>query len=268
MSDLFSVLDKTVLVTGGTHGIGRAIAGGLVAAGARVYVNSRSAGECASVAEELSAKGFCVGLPADIATEDGCVQLAADLTAREPALNVLVNNAGSAWAAPVGEFPAEAWDSVLAVSLRAPMLLTRELVPALTAAGTPEDPARIVNIGSADALRVPEFPTYSAAASKAAIHHITRMVAQELAPSVTANVIAPGTFPSRMTADALAAFGDEIAACTPLRRIGREDDLVGAVQFLCSRAGSYVTGAVLPVDGGLATCRLGFVPPEYADTEG
>ncbi|HEU4424407.1 MAG TPA: SDR family oxidoreductase [Pilimelia sp.] len=263
MGDLFSVRGKVAFVTGGTHGIGRMIAQGLVDAGARVYIAARSKEDCDAVAQELSRSGTCVALPADLSVEAECTRVARELAAREDRLHILVNNAGTAWSAPVGEFPGSAWDSVLALNLKAPMVVIRELLPLIKLAGSETDPARIVNIGSADAMRVPEFPTYSATASKAAIHHITRMVAQELAPTVTANVIAPGCFPSRLTQGALEHFGDEIAAATPLRRIGRAEDIVGTVIFLCSAAGSYVTGAVIPVDGGLATARLGFVPPEF-----
>ncbi|MFV2101568.1 SDR family oxidoreductase [Micromonospora sp. LOL_024] len=264
MSELFSVAGKVALVTGGTQGIGRMIAQGFVEAGARVYLTARTKSDCEDVAQELSAGGGeCVAIPADLSDEQECVRLAREIADRESRLHILVNNAGTAWTAPVEQFPASAWDSVLDLGLKAPLFLVRELAPLLKAAGTAEDPARIVNIGSADALRVPEMPTYSAAAAKAAIHHITRMLAHDFAPTVTANVIAPGSFPSRMMAGVLEAMGEEIAAVTPLQRIGRPDDIVGTAIYLCSRAGSYVTGSVLAVDGGLATARTGFVPGRF-----
>ncbi|PZW00128.1 NAD(P)-dependent dehydrogenase, short-chain alcohol dehydrogenase family [Micromonospora phaseoli] len=264
MSELFSVTGKVALVTGGTQGIGRMIAQGFVEAGARVYLTARTKSDCEDVAQELSAGGGeCVAIPADLSDEQECVRLAREIADRESGLHILVNNAGTAWTAPVEQFPASAWDSVLDLGLKAPLFLVRELAPLLRAAGTAEDPARIVNIGSADALRVPEMPTYSAAAAKAAIHHITRMLAHDFAPTVTANVIAPGSFPSRMMAGVLDAMGEEIAAVTPLQRIGRPDDIVGTAIYLCSRAGSYVTGSVLAVDGGLATARTGFVPGRF-----
>ncbi|NLU78282.1 SDR family oxidoreductase [Micromonospora sp. HNM0581] len=264
MSELFSVAGRVALVTGGTQGIGRMIAQGFVEAGARVYLTARTKSDCADVAQELSADGGdCVAIPADLADEQECVRLAREIAEREAKLDILVNNAGTAWTAPVDQFPASAWDSVLDLGLKAPLFLVRELAPLLRAAGTAENPARIVNIGSADALRVPEMPTYSAAAAKAAIHHITRMLAHDFAPTVTANVIAPGSFPSRMMAGVLEAMGEEIAAVTPLQRIGRPDDIVGTAIYLCSRAGSYVTGSVVTVDGGLSTARTGYVPGRF-----
>ncbi|PZG19902.1 3-oxoacyl-ACP reductase [Micromonospora craterilacus] len=264
MSELFSVAGRTALVTGGTQGIGRMIAQGFVEAGARVYLTARTKSDCDDVARELTAGGGeCVAIPADLSDEQECVRLAREIAEREQKLHILVNNAGTAWTAPVEQFPASAWDRVLDLSLKAPLFLVRELAPLLRAAGTADDPARIVNIGSADAQRVPEMPTYSAAAAKAAIHHVTRMLAHDFAPTVTANVIAPGSFPSRMMAGVLEAMGEEIAAVTPMQRIGRPDDIVGTAIYLCSRAGSYVTGSVVTVDGGLSTARTGFVPGRF-----
>lgn len=268
MSELFSVAGKTALVTGGTQGIGKMIARGFASAGVRVYLTARTKSDCEDVAQELSAVGReCVAIPADLAEEQECIRLAREIAEREQRLHILVNNAGTAWTAPVDQFPAAAWDSVLDISLKAPLILVRELTPLLRAAGTTDDPARIVNIGSADAQRVPEMPTYSAAAAKAAIHHITRMLAHDFAPTVTANVIAPGSFPSRMMAGVLEAIGEEIAAVTPLQRIGRPEDIVGTVIYLCSRAGSYVTGSVVTVDGGLSTARTGYVPGRFLTDE-
>ena len=263
MSDLFSLAGKTALVTGATHGIGAMIARGFIEAGVRVYVTARDKTECDVMAAELSKLGECVAIPADLSREEECVRLAREIKEREDRLHILVNNAGTGWSAPLEQFPAEGWDKVLDLNLKAPFYLTRELASRLKESGTPEDPARIVNIGSVDALRVAEFPTYSASTSKAAVHHLTRILAADFAPNVTVNAIAPGSFPSRMMAEVLQQFRPVIEAVTPLKRIGRAADVVGTAVFLCSTAGSYLTGTVIPVDGGLSTCRLGFVPPQF-----
>jgi NAD(P)-dependent dehydrogenase (short-subunit alcohol dehydrogenase family) len=252
MGELFSVEGKTALVTGGSRGIGLMIARGLVEGGAKVYVSSRKAEACEQVAAELSRAGACAALPADLSTEAACLRLAEQLGEREPGLHVLVNNAGATWGAPLETHPAAAWDKVLDLNLKAPFFLTRALLPLLAAAAAPGDPARVVNVGSIDGLRVPPLPTYAYSASKAGLHHLTRVLAKELGPrGITVNAIAPGPFESRMMAETLRRFGDEIAAAAPLGRIGRPDDMAGAALYLASRAGAYVTGAVLPVDGGL-----------------
>jgi NAD(P)-dependent dehydrogenase (short-subunit alcohol dehydrogenase family) len=254
MGELFTVEGKTAVVTGGSRGIGLMIARGFVEGGARVYVSSRKAEVCAQVAEELSAVGECRALPADLSTEAGCRRLAAEVGEREGRVHVLVNNAGATWGAPLEDYPAAAWDKVLALNLEAPFFLTRAMLPLLEAAAAPGDPARVVNVGSIDGLRVPPMPTYAYSASKAGLHHLTRVLARELGPrGITVNAIAPGPFESKMMAETLRRFGDQIAAAAPLGRIGRPDDMAGATLYLASRAGAYVTGAVLPVDGGLTT---------------
>ena len=254
MSDLFRLDGKVALVTGGSRGIGLMMARGLVDAGATVYVSSRKADACAAAAAELSEHGTAHALPADVSTEDECRRLAAELAGREDRVHVLVNNAGTNWGAPLEQFPESGWDKVLDLNLKAPFFLTRALLPQLEAAASADDPARVVNVGSIDGLAVPIFPTYSYSASKAALHHMTRVLARELGPRhITVNAVAPGPFESRMMHATLESFGDQIAAAAPLRRIGRPDDMAGVVVYLASRAGSYVTGAVIPVDGGLAT---------------
>jgi NAD(P)-dependent dehydrogenase (short-subunit alcohol dehydrogenase family) len=252
---LFDLSGKTAVVSGGTRGIGLMIARGLLQAGARqVYISSRKAEGCAEAERELTAYGQVTAIQADLSTEAECVRLAREVGDREQALHILVNNAGATWGAPLSEFPAAAWDKVLDLNLKSPFFLTRAFLPLLEAAGTHDDPARIINIGSIDGLRVPPLPTYSYSASKAGLHHMTRVLARELGPShITVNAIAPGPFESKMMAATLRTFGDEIARSAPLRRIGRPDDMAGAAVFLSSRAGAYVTGAVLPVDGGIAT---------------
>ncbi len=253
MTDLFSIAGKTALVTGGSRGIGRMIAGGFVDAGAKVYISSRNAEVGAAVAAELSEKGTCISIPADLSTEAGCRALADELAGREDRLHVLVNNAGNTWGAPLEEFGDAAWDRVLSLNVKGVFHTTKFLIPLLEAAATDDDPARVVNIGSIDGIHVPVLETYSYSASKAAVHQLTRHLAKKLAPKITVNAIAPGPFESKMMAATLDAFGVQIAAGAPMKRIGRPDDMAGAAIYLASPAGAYLTGVILPVDGGIAT---------------
>jgi NAD(P)-dependent dehydrogenase (short-subunit alcohol dehydrogenase family) len=253
MSDLFSIAGKTALVTGGSRGIGLMIARGYVEAGARVYISSRKADVLDEVAAELSKVGECHAIAADLSAEAECRRLAEAIAARESSLAVLVNNAGATWGAPLEQFDEAAWERALALNVKGVFHLTKFLVPLLEEAGTAEDPARVINIGSIDGLRVPLMDNYSYSASKAAVHMLTRHLAKRLAPRVTVNAIAPGPFESKMMAATLEAFGEQIAAGTPLKRIGRPDDMAGAAIYLASRAGAYLTGAVIPVDGGIAS---------------
>jgi NAD(P)-dependent dehydrogenase (short-subunit alcohol dehydrogenase family) len=256
MSDLFSVSGKVVLVTGGSRGIGLMIARGFVEGGAKVYVSSRKAAVCDEVAAELSKAGTCVSLPADVGSEAACIALAAQVAEREHELHVLVNNAGANWGAPLADYPADAWDKVLDLNVKSPFYLTRACLSLLDAAASADDPARVINIGSIDGIQVPMMETYAYSTSKAALHHLTRHLARHLGRrQITVNAIAPGPFESKMMAETLRTFGDSIAASSPLGRIGRPDDMAGAAIFLASRAGAYVTGAVIPVDGGIATTK-------------
>jgi NAD(P)-dependent dehydrogenase (short-subunit alcohol dehydrogenase family) len=229
------------------------IARGFVEAGAKVYVSSRKADVCDRVAAELSEVGECVAVPADLSREDECRRLAERVSQLEGGrLDILVNNAGATWGAPLDDFDDAAWDRVLDLNVKGVFHLTRFLRPALAAAGTPEVPARVVNIGSVDGIRVPSLETYSYSAAKAAVHQMTRVLASRLAPdNITVNAIAPGPFESKMMAATLEAWGDAIREQIPLRRIGEPSDMAGAAIFLCSKAGAYVTGIVLPVDGGI-----------------
>ncbi len=248
---LFDLTGKKALVTGGSRGIGLMIARGLLDAGASVTISSRDAQACETARATLASYGVVTAVPADLSTEAECLRLAATV---EGPLHVLVNNAGATWGAPLMEFPASAWDKVLDLNLKSPFFLTRALLPQLELAASDDDPARVINIGSIDGLRVPTLPTYSYSASKAAVHMLTKVLAKELGPRrITVNAIAPGPFESKMMAATLDEFGDEIAARAPLGRIGRPDDMAGTAVFLASRAGSYVTGAIIPVDGGIAT---------------
>ena len=250
---LFSIAGKTAVVTGGSRGIGLMIARGFVEAGAKVYISSRKADVCEQVAAELSEVGECVALPADLSTEAECRRLADAVAEREDRLDVLVNNAGATWGAPLEQFDEAAWERVLALNVKGVFHLTKFLTPLLEKAGSADEPARVINIGSIDGIHVPALETYSYSASKAAVHQLTRHLARRLAPAVTVNAIAPGPFESKMMAATLDAFGDQIAASAPLKRIGRPDDMAGAAIFLASRAGAYLTGAVIPVDGGIAS---------------
>jgi NAD(P)-dependent dehydrogenase (short-subunit alcohol dehydrogenase family) len=257
-SDLFDLSGKHALVTGGTRGIGMMIARGLLQAGARVVVSSRKSDACAEAQRLLSEFGDVQAIPADLSRYDECQRLADLVEADSERLDILVNNAGAMWREPLETFPAEAWDAVLDLNLKSPFWLVQALLPALRRAGTADDPARIINIGSIAAIHVAEAPNYSYAGSKAALHQLTRVLARELGPQhVTVNAVAPGVFPSRMMAATIDAIGDTIAAKAPLRRLGRDDDMAGIAVFLASRAGSYLTGTIVPVDGGTATTASG-----------
>jgi NAD(P)-dependent dehydrogenase (short-subunit alcohol dehydrogenase family) len=253
MKNLFSVEGKITLVTGGSRGIGLMIARGFVEAGAKVYVSSRKADACDQVAAELGRVGSCTSLPADLGTEAGARKLADALAARESAVHVLVNNAGANWGAPLAEYPDSAWDKVLALNVKGVFHLSRFLVPQLENGAKPGDPARIINIGSIDGLEAPILETYAYSASKAAVHHLTRALAHKLAPKITVNAIAPGPFESKMMAETLERFRDVIVASCPMGRIGEPEDMAGPAIFLASRAGAYLTGSVIPVDGGIST---------------
>jgi NAD(P)-dependent dehydrogenase (short-subunit alcohol dehydrogenase family) len=233
---LFSVAGKTVVVTGGTRGIGRMIAGGFVAAGANVVVASRKAAAVQATVAELSAFGACTGLAADLSTEEGARRFADEVGADNPEVDVLVNNAGATWGAPLVEHDTASWDRVLNLNVQGIFHTTKFLLPLLQASATAEEPARVINIGSIDGIHVPVLESYSYSASKAAVHQLTRHLAKRLAPVVTVNAVAPGPFESKMMAATLEAFGDQIAEGAPLKRIGRPDDM-----------------AIIPVDGGIAT---------------
>ena len=252
MADLFTVRGKTAVVTGGSRGIGEMIAAGFVRHGVRTYISSRDAEACERTAERLGADGECIALPADLSATDGVVDLAARIAEREERLDILVNNAGATWGEPIDTFPELGWDKVMAVNLKAPFFLTRELLPLLEAAGSHENPARVINIGSIDGLHVNHLPTFSYGPSKAGVHHLTRTLAQKLAARhINVNAIAPGPFETKMMAHTLKTAGDQIVAMVPRRRIGVPDDMAGAAIFLASPAASYITGIVLPVDGGI-----------------
>jgi len=251
VSSLFSIGGKTALVTGGSRGIGLMIARGYVEAGATVYITSRTAEVCDAVAEELSTVGRCISLPNDISTMEGVENLVREISEREEELHILVNNAGAAWGEPIETFPEKGFDKITDLNLKSLFFLTRDLLPMLEKAGSSEDPARVINIGSIDGLRVPFVPNFSYAAAKAAVHHLTRMLAVHLGGrKITVNAVAPGFFPSKMTRHLLENYRETFEKACPLGRIGEPADMAGIAVFLASRAASYINGAVIPVDGG------------------
>ena len=254
MNDLFSLQGRTALVTGGSRGIGRMIAAGFLRAGARVYISARKAEACDATAKELSALGPCVSLPADVSTLEGAHALVAAYLAREHSLDILVNNAGAAWGAPFDEFPEKGWDKVVDLNLKTPFFLTQALHEPLRRAAAAR-PAKVINIASIDGVSVNPQETYSYAASKAGLIHMTKRMALRLAEdNIVVSAIAPGAFASEMNRDAR-DHGDEIALRIPAKRIGTEEDMAGAAIYLASRAGDYVLGSTLVVDGGVTYAR-------------
>lgn len=243
-------------MTGGARGMGRMIAEGFLHAGASVFITAREG--AAAAAKEMSAIGPCIGITVDLAAADASINLSSQLSMMTAHLDILLNNAGKTWGAPLVEFPDKAWTSVLQVNLQTPFALCRDLLPLLRTAARPDHPARVINIGSLAGHAIERLDAYSYTASKAALHHLSRELAAVLAPDhITVNTIAPGYFPTAMTAhirnntDTAAALGARV----PLGRLGEATDIAGACVFLASSAGSYITGITLPVDGGLFGCR-------------
>jgi NAD(P)-dependent dehydrogenase (short-subunit alcohol dehydrogenase family) len=258
MSDLFSLSGKRAIVTGGAQGLGRMIAEGLLRAGASVAITSRKADICEAAAAEMAALGNCIALPADLSTPEAAVDLVARYRVAVGGCDILVNNAGKTWGGDIDTFPDKAWPSVMAVNVQTPFTMVRELLPELGASGTIDDPARVVNIGSVAGIKTERLNAYSYAASKAAIHMLSRDLAGDLASRhITVNAVIPGFFPTKMTAhmrEADDSVDPALLAHIPMRRLGRADDIAGIVVFLCARAGAYVTGAQIPVDGGIVGC--------------
>jgi NAD(P)-dependent dehydrogenase (short-subunit alcohol dehydrogenase family) len=255
LNDLFSLSGRTALVTGGSRGIGRMIAAGFLKAGATVYISSRKAAACDATAAELSAFGRCVSLPMDVSTVGGAQALAAAYAAREPHLDILVNNAGAAWGADFDEFPESGWDKVMDLNLKSPFFLTQALHGALKAGAARGHCAKVIHIASIDGVSVNPQETYSYAASKAGLIHLTRRMALRLAADgIVVSAIAPGAFASDMNRTARDQ-ADEVAKRIPAGRIGVDDDMAGAAIYLASRAGDYVLGSTLIVDGGVTHAR-------------
>jgi NAD(P)-dependent dehydrogenase (short-subunit alcohol dehydrogenase family) len=254
MNDLFSLKGRIALVTGGSRGIGRMIAAGFLAQGARVYISSRKASDCDQTAKELSAQGECVSLPADVSSMDGIKALVSAYSAREKSLDILVNNAGAAWGEDFDTFPEKGWDKVVDLNLKSPFFLTQALITPLRAAAKTR-PAKVINIASIDGISVNPLETYSYAASKAGLIQLTRRMALRLAQdNIVVSAIAPGAFASDMNRVAR-DHAEETAKHIPAGRIGTDEDMAGAAIYLASRAGDYVVGSTLVVDGGVTHAR-------------
>lgn len=251
---LFSLQGRTALITGGSRGIGRMIAESFLAQGARVYINSRKAEACDQTAQELGIGGHCISLPGDVSTLAGCEALAAAYARHESTLDILVNNAGAAWGEDFDAFPENGWDKVLNLNLKAPFFLTKALSAPLRAAAKAQV-SKVINIASIDGIGLNPQENYSYVASKAGLIHLTRRMALRLAKdNIVVSAIAPGAFPSEMNRDARDK-GDEISRHIPAGRIGTAEDIAGAAIFLASRAGDYVVGATLVVDGGVTHAK-------------
>ena len=270
LENLFSVSGKTALVTGGASGIGLMIATAFAEAGARVLIASRKGDVCQAVARQLNesgAPGSAEGFAADLSSEEGIDALTREVRERSDGLAILVNNAGATWGEPLESFPWAAWDKIMRLNVAAMFTLSRNLLPLMDTVASDDDPARIINLGSVMGTVPLAAGAYSYAVSKAAVHHLTRIMANEFtARRITVNALAPGPFQSRMTAF---ATGTEegaaaVGAVNPLGRIGQPSDIAGAVLYLCGRGGAYVTGAVIPVDGGISvsTGDRGVFPDE------
>ncbi|MXX95512.1 MAG: SDR family oxidoreductase [Gammaproteobacteria bacterium] len=264
MSNWFSIEGKIALVTGGSRGIGEMIAAGFLQHGAKVYISSRKAEVCDATAEKLQTEfgGTCISLPADLSKVDGVSELVAALKQRESKLDILINNAGTSWGAEFSEFPEFGWDKVMDTNVKGVFFLTQQCLPLLKVAGRADDPARVVNIGSVDGIRTPKFENYSYAASKAAVHHLTRQLAARLVKKhVNVNAIAPGPFPTWMLSTGV-GFGGQVEGAdwakvgerNPSGRVGTLEDICGTTIYLCSRAGAFTVGTTITCDGGSIAC--------------
>lgn len=256
LTNLFGLDGKVALITGGSRGIGAMFVEGFLAAGCeRIYISARKGPQIAAAVDKFGDK--VIGIPGDVSTVEGCKALAAEIASREPKLDILINNAGAAWGAPFEEFPESGWDKVMDVNVKAPFFLTQALHPLLKAAGSPDRPAKVVNVGSIDGLRLNPWETWSYHASKSSILYLTkRMAARLVRDNIVVTAIAPGAFESEMN-KAARDHGDEVAKGIPARRIGSPEDMAAAAIYLCSRAGDYVIGETITVDGGLVHAAVG-----------
>ena len=263
MKNLFSVEGKIVFISGGSRGIGEMMAAGFLANGATVYISSRKAEVCDATAERLTAEygGKCVSIPADIATLEGIEAVVAKFREHEDHCDILINNAGAAWGAPLEEFPEMGWDKVMDVNVKSVFFLTQKMLPLLEKNASADETSRLINVGSIDGLRSPIFPTFSYGPSKAAVHHLTRQLAVHLTKRhILCNAIAPGPFPTWMLSTGVGAGGDtdidwsKIGDTNPRGRVGTPEDIAGLAIFLGSRAGAYTVGEVITCDGGQVVC--------------
>ena len=256
MNKLFDIAGKVALVTGGSRGIGEMIAEGFVKNGAKTFITSRKADQCDKTAKRLSKFGECISIPADLTDSNEIKKVKSKVESETNTLNILVNNAGAVWAADFDNFPENGWDKVMDTNVKAMFFLTQQFIKLLEENGTNEDPSRIINIGSIDGLGIPRAETYSYPASKAAVHHLTKVMANRLAErNINVNAIAPGPFESQMMKSTLKSFSEEIINSVPRKRIGKPEDMAGASIFLSSKASAYITGIVMPVDGGSLIAR-------------
>ena len=256
MENLFNLNGKIALVTGGSRGIGAMIAEGFVRNGVKTYISSRKSDPCDKKAKELSKYGECISIPADLTDMNEMDKLVTEIKDKETKLNILVNNAGAAWGASFDDFPEIGWDKVMDTNVKSVFFLTQKLVDILETSASTSDPSRIINIGSIDGLGIPRAETYSYPASKAAVHQLTKVLANRLANrNINVNAIAPGPFESNMMAHTLEEYGEQIKSSVPRGRIGVPEDMAGASIFLSSKASSYITGSIIPVDGGSLIAR-------------
>ena len=260
INDLFSIEGKTAVVTGGSRGIGEMIAAGFLANGVTVYISSRKADVCNATAERLQNEygGTCVSIPADLSNLEGIAHLTGALKERTDSVDILVNNAGASWGAKLEEFPENGWDKVMDTNVKGVFFLTQQLLPLLEKNATPEDPSRVINIGSIDGLSSPTWDTFSYSTSKAAVHHLTRHLATHLVRrNIVCNAIAPGPYPTWMLSTGVGTGGDVegtdwdlVGRGNPRGRVGTPEDIAGLCIFLSSRAGAYTVGEVITTDGG------------------
>ncbi len=256
MKNLFDINGKVALVTGGSRGIGAMIAEGFVKNGVKTYITSRKSDQCNLKAEELSKFGECISIPTDLTDINEMDKLVGHIEENEEKLNILINNAGAAWGAPFDTFPENGWDKVMDTNVKAVFFLIQKLIKMLESSGNNSDPSRIINVGSIDGVGIPRAETYSYPASKAAIHQLTRVLANRLAKrNINVNAIAPGPFQSNMMAHSLKEYGEQIKKSVPRGRIGIPEDMAGTSIFLCSKASAYITGSIIPVDGGSLIAR-------------
>ena len=256
MKDLFNVEGKVALVTGGSRGIGAMIAEGFVKNGVKTYITSRKSEQCNNKADELSKFGECISMPADLTDMNEMDKLVNHINENEKQLNFLINNAGAAWGASFDEFPENGWDKVMDTNVKSVFFLTQKLAKILEQSGNNSDPSRVINVGSIDGIGIPRAETYSYPASKAAVHQLTRVLANRLAHrNININAIAPGPFQSNMMAHTLEEYGEQIKSSVPRGRIGIPEDMAGTAIFLCSKASAYITGSIIPVDGGSLIAR-------------
>ena len=254
INNLFNIENKTAVVTGGSRGIGEMIASGFLANGTKVYITARKAPALLEKANELSQKynAECIALPCDLSTVEGIKSFVKVINEKEGGIDYLINNAGAAWGEPFEDFSEAGWDKVMDLNVKSMFFLTQKMTALLKSNASEENPSRVINIGSIDGLNVPMFPTFSYSASKAAVHHLTRVLAAQLVKeNILVNAIAPGPYPSAMLGSAVNFDYSEIEKRNPRKRIGTPEDIAGLVIFLCSRAGAFTVGETITSDGGI-----------------